>query len=301
MPSQLTQSAIQQVLDWAYDRAIRGISGSPIASMGSAEDLARSYLNKRGSLIKRVDALIGWQTTTAATTGFVANLGGLITLPVAIPANISIVLLTQLRMIAAIAYMGGYNIHDDQVRSLCYVCLCGSAASDVLKSAGIQIGGKLTTKFIESISFATIKQINQAVGFRMITKFGTTGAINLGKAVPIVGGVVGAAFDGTTTMLVGNTAKMLFIPSSHPHLPDLVDLSWSYLSAANESVRSFEKLSKQTARTVDHHMGHGWRHISAANRSFQSFEKHTKQATRITSRRAKKYLRTSLKIKKIRM
>jgi len=50
-------------------------------------------------------------------------LGGIITLPVTLPANIAVVLLTQVRMITAIAHMGGYNIRDDQVRALCYVCL----------------------------------------------------------------------------------------------------------------------------------------------------------------------------------
>lgn len=211
MTRRLTQSTVQHILDWSYDTAITGVRNSRIPALGSAEDVARSYLKRSGSLSEQVDSLIRWQTSTAATTGFVSNLGGLVTLPVAIPANISIVLVTQLRMIAAIAHMAGYDVRDDQVRSLCFVCLCGSAASDVLKGAGIQIGGKLTTKLIESISFATIKQINQAVGFRLITKFGTTGVINLGKAVPFVGGVVGAAFDGTTTKAIGHTAKRIFI------------------------------------------------------------------------------------------
>ena len=45
----------------------------------------------------------------------------------------------------------------------------------------------------------------------MLTKFGQTGAINLGKAVPLVGGVIGGAFDGTTTYAIGRVAKRVFV------------------------------------------------------------------------------------------
>ena len=61
------------------------------------------------------------------------------------------------------------------------------------------------------MSFEVIKKINKAVGFRLLTKFGQTGAINLGKGIPLVGGVVGGAFDGTTTYGIGSVAKNIFI------------------------------------------------------------------------------------------
>ncbi|WP_354002318.1 hypothetical protein [Pseudoneobacillus rhizosphaerae] len=49
----------------------------------------------------------------------------------------------QIRMVAVIAYMGGYDLIDDQVKSFVYACLAGSGAKDILKDAGIQIGKKL--------------------------------------------------------------------------------------------------------------------------------------------------------------
>ena len=57
----------------------------------------------------------------------------------------------------------------------------------------------------------TIVAINQKVGFRLITKFGEKGAVNLGKAVPLVGGIIGATFDSVTTNTVGNIARNTFI------------------------------------------------------------------------------------------
>lgn len=68
--------------------------------------------------------------------------------------------------------MGGHDIRSDQVKTLVYMCLCGSAITDLLKDIGIQIGTKLTNSAINKISGATIAKINQAVGVRLVTKFG---------------------------------------------------------------------------------------------------------------------------------
>lgn len=53
-------------------------------------------------------------------------------------------------------------------------------------------------------------KINQAVAFRMITKFETKGAINLGKAVPVPEAIVGCTFDAVTTRIIAKlVAKTL--------------------------------------------------------------------------------------------
>lgn len=196
-----------QVLDWAYEKSLNGIPGTL-----SAEELAQDYLDKNnGNLIKACDNLINWQISKCATSGFLSGLGGIITLPVAIPANISSVIYVQMRMIAAIAYMGGYDIKDDSVKSLVYMCLTGNAATDIAKDIGIKLGTKLTESAIRKISSATITKINQAVGFRLITKFGTKGVVNLGKAIPLVGGLVGGGIDSISTKTIGNISKKMFI------------------------------------------------------------------------------------------
>ncbi len=64
---------------------------------------------------------------------------------------------------------------------------------------------------IAKISGATLVKINQRIGFRFITKFGEKGIINLGKGIPVVGGVVGGGFDFATTRVIAYTAKNMFI------------------------------------------------------------------------------------------
>jgi len=206
MEKELTDSKIMKALDWAYDKAVNGIPG-----MDSAEKLAEDYIDEDGNLIDKANSLIRWQIAKTGTSGFLTGLGGIITMPVAIPANLTSVMYVQLRMIAAIAYMGGYDIKNDQVQSLAYVCLAGNGAKDILKDIGVVLGTKLTTQAIKNISGKTIVAINQKIGFRLITKFGEKGVVNLGKAVPLAGGIIGGTFDSVTTNTIGNIARDTFI------------------------------------------------------------------------------------------
>lgn len=207
MAPNLTTSKIMQALDWTYDKAINGVPG-----LDSASVMAQDYLKGDGSLTDKANSLIRWQNTKAGTSGFLSGLGGVVLMPVTIPANISSVMYVQVRMIAAIAHMGDHNLEDDRVKALVYTCLCGNAAKDIVKEIGIKVGTRLTEQAIKNISSQVIVRINQAVGFRLLTKFGQTGAINMAKAVPIVGGIVGATFDSVATNTIGNMARDTFIP-----------------------------------------------------------------------------------------
>lgn len=206
MANDLTESKVMQALDWAYDKAVNGVAG-----LDSASELAADYMKQEGSRTDQVNSLIRWQNTKAGTSGFLSGLGGLITMPITIPANITSVMYVQIRMIAAIAQMGGHDLKDDRVKSLVYACLTGNAAKDILKDIGIVVGRKITENAIKNISGKTITAINQKVGFRLLTKFGEKGVINLGKAVPLLGGVIGATFDSVATNVIGNIARETFI------------------------------------------------------------------------------------------
>lgn len=206
----ITQEAIANALDWAYEKSVNGVAG-----LDSAIDLAESYKKGSGDTPHEMaNSLIRWQNTKAATSGFITGLGGLITLPVAIPANIASVLYVQVRMIAAIAHLGGYDVKNDKVKTLVYSCLVANSAKDVLKDVGVSVGNKLAMNAVKGISGKTLIEINKKVGFKLFTKFGEKGVINLGKAVPILGGVIGGSFDAYTTNAVGNVARDTFAPKA---------------------------------------------------------------------------------------
>lgn len=208
--AKLNQEIIVKALDWAYDKALNGLPGTD-----TAEELAESYLRKAISSEKAADSLIRWQTSKSATSGFLTGLGGLVTLPVAIPANLASVLYVQMRMIAAIAHMGGYDLHDDKVKTFVYMCLCGNGVKDIIKDLGIVLGQKLTKAAIEKISGSVVTKINQKIGFRLLTKFGSKGVVNLGKMIPLAGGIIGGTTDLVSTAAIGKVAKKLFIQNGN--------------------------------------------------------------------------------------
>ena len=58
---------------------------------------------------------------------------------------------------------------------------------------------------------STLTKINQKVGFRFITKFGTKGIVNLGKLLPGVGAVVGGGLDLVETKIIVDRAYKWFL------------------------------------------------------------------------------------------
>lgn len=202
----MLEREMMKLLDVCYDKALQGV----LPGEKSIEELAEDYLYKSSSKKKAIDDLIGYQTLLCGTNGFITGLGGLLVLPVAIPTNILSTIYIQLRMIAAIAYINGYDIYSDQVRTIAYACLTGSSTTKVLKNVGIKIGEKVVINAIKKIPVEVLVKINQQVGFRLVTKFGQKGLVNFGKMMPLVGGVVGGAFDTGMTLTIGNIAKKVF-------------------------------------------------------------------------------------------
>lgn len=202
-----SQADMMNLLDSLYSKCIQGIPmiSSPI------EKMADDYLQHNATVEDAAKDMINKQVIKCTISGFITNLGGVITLPVTIPANVGSVMYVQMRMIACAAYMTGYDVHTDQVQTLVYACLAGVSVMEVAKKVGIKIGQKGLENLIDKIPGKVLIAINHKVGFRMLTKFGETGAINLGKAIPVVGGVIGGGFDFIDTKFIGNRAYNQFI------------------------------------------------------------------------------------------
>jgi hypothetical protein len=197
---------VYRSLDWAYDRAVGGVG-----RVESAESLANEYLDAEGTIRARVDRLIRWQATKSGMSGFVGGVGGLALLPVALPVNLTSVLYLQLRMIAAIAHMGGHDVKTDRVRTLAYACLLGNAAKDVVKEAGVQLGTGLTRHALERISARVISRLNERVAQGILARFGARGAAHLSRIAPLAGGLVGGSLDAAATYAIGHVARRAFV------------------------------------------------------------------------------------------
>ncbi len=203
---EISVDQVMDVLNACYGQAVQGIPGTK-----SCSDLAAEYLARYKQTDKAASALINNQIAKCTVSGFLTSLGGLITLPIAIPANLATVWYMQIRMVGAVAVMAGFDPTDDAVQTLVYLCLTGTSASKICRDAGVKITNKLTQSLINKIPGSVLKAINSKVGFRLITKAGTTGIINLGKMVPLAGGVIGGGFDFVGTRVIADKAVQVFI------------------------------------------------------------------------------------------
>jgi hypothetical protein len=198
-------SIIKKTLDWIVDAGINGMGILPPASK-----VAEDHRRHTADVESAIDSVILWRTTYAAGTGFVSGVGGLAAMPIAIPAALCTSYALAANTAAAVACLRGYDVHSEQTRTMILLCLVGESFEEFLKVAGIAVGIKLSRKLLEQIPGRVLIEINKRVGFRLMTKAGEKGVVNLMKIVPFVGGVIGAGFDSTFVNAAGRVSKRLF-------------------------------------------------------------------------------------------
>lgn len=211
-----------QITQWVMHKAIEGVRIGGHQVLGSSRDLADSYCrrSRHPSLEDVIDELVRTESAKNFAVGFVTGLGGMLTLPVAISSDLAASWLIQLRMVAAIAHLRGYNLDDDRVRTALLLSLIATSADEALSKLGVRVAEKAAARAIARIPRDALKAINTKVGFQLITKGGTRAPIVLTKGIPIVGGVVGGAIDGFSCYGIGMVAKNFF-PNQGEDLPAL--------------------------------------------------------------------------------
>lgn len=202
----ISQEDVMKILDSCYEKCLNGI---PKVSP-SVEEMANDYLKKYKTKEEACKAMIRNQIAKCATSGFITGFGGFITMPVTLPANITSVIYVQMRMIACTSYMAGFDLDSDKTQTLVYACLAGVAVNNVIKQASIKFGVKFANGLIKKIPGKVLTKINQKVGFRFITKFGTKGVVNLGKLIPGVGAVIGGGLDLVETKIIAKRSYKWF-------------------------------------------------------------------------------------------
>jgi len=190
----------------------KGLGGA--GPLSSARDLADEYLIDQGYATddERVDRLVKWEMSKNFTTGFITGLGGVITLSIGIPSALVASWLIQARMAGAIARIYGHDLSEERVRTMILLSLAGDVAKDAMKDLGIDLGGKLPHQGMKLVPGRALVEINKRIGFKLLTRAGSRGVAQFPKVIPVVGGVVGGAFDAVVCRMVGRTAKSLFRP-----------------------------------------------------------------------------------------
>src|SRR6478736_7004044 len=96
----------------ALHRAIHGVGPLPPAAHAAEKQLAE----QRGRVERAIHEVIENHVRYAGAQGFVTNIGGLVTLAVTVPVNLSGLALIQCRMVAGIAHLRGYELSDPRTR-----------------------------------------------------------------------------------------------------------------------------------------------------------------------------------------
>lgn len=198
---------------WAEDR-LRRVQGSRYEPERRS---LRGVNDPFEDVEKAIARLIKESVAAAGSAGFVTGLGGFITMPVAVPANVAGALVINARLAGGIAHLRGYDLTDPHVQAMIPLVALGSSAQTALAAIGADIGIKLSKQALERLSIEVIRKINRKVGFMLLAKYGTKrAAITLAKAIPFAGGVISGTVDAGLTAAVGKAAKRWFDAVASP-------------------------------------------------------------------------------------
>ncbi len=185
-----------------------GIDGR--GPLKSADTIAIDALEKRGSADGAIAEIVKDHTALAAGGGFVTSLGGFITMPVALPANLVEFYLLATRMVASIAKVRGYDIDRPEIRSAILLTLVGADADDLLKKAGVVASGRLSNLAAQRLPGPILMVVNKAVAFRLLSTAGRSTLARFGKGLPVAGGFVGAGLDVYLIRKIADAARNEF-------------------------------------------------------------------------------------------
>lgn len=195
---------LRSIIEFAID----GNSALPGAKAAAARSL-----QAKGDREAAIDAIVIQHIGLASAQGFLTSVGGLITLPVGLPANIAGLAVLGVRMIGSIAHLRGYDVDDRRVRAALTLAMLGE--DEVRK---LVADGKIPTT---PLAIATAPMFDPALE-RSISErvMGTLAgrlsgkhlAVVVVRRIPLVGGGVGAAVDGWLTFGLAAYAKREFIP-----------------------------------------------------------------------------------------
>lgn len=199
--NELVQTVVGKVVGW-------GVDG--LGPIKGAEHIAEEHLAAHPDPDTAIARLVTSHTRLVAASGFASGFGGFSVAAVTIPADITALYAFAARCAGAIAVLRGYDVRSEEVRSVVLLTLIGSAGAGVAADVGAQLGTKSAFAALGRLPGAVLIEINKKVGFRLVTKFGTKGVINLGKLVPVAGGVVSSGVSIATMRGVGQYARHNF-------------------------------------------------------------------------------------------
>ena len=158
-----------------------------------------------------VKKIISRRSLKAGGVGAITNLGGIVTMPITMPADLYLSFRIQIRMVLAVAYIYGWDIKDRETATDVLLVIGGNGTMEALSSAGIKIGEEFAKKAVNKyINREVMKKINKIVSRKLITKAGEKSFTSFTKLVPVVGAPIGGTINWVGTQAVGKTAQQFY-------------------------------------------------------------------------------------------
>ena len=207
-PAPPEEGIVGRLVQVLLDASIDGLG--PLRSARELADRARRDTRTPQGALNRV---IRSHVVKGGVGGFVTSVGGFVTMPVALPANVVEFYVGATRMVAAIATLRGYDVDDPQVGTAVLLTLVGSDADEVLAKAGLTGGsGKVVRLVGSQLPPAALLILNKAIAFRLLRGFGEKAFARLGRGIPLAGGVVGGGIDVWMMKRIADHALTEFPP-----------------------------------------------------------------------------------------
>lgn len=193
-----------------------GIDG--VGPFDSVVEVVAKARQKHGADVeKAIDDIVGDHIKKAGVGGFVTGVGGIVTMPVSLPANVVEFYALATRMVGSIAQLRGYDIDTPGARAAIMLSLVGADADDLISKAGLSAAsmtgsGRLARIAMSRMPKAAAMMVNKAVAFRLLTNVGGKALSRLVRFVPVAGGIIGAGLDGYLIKRIADQARREFTP-----------------------------------------------------------------------------------------
>ncbi len=194
-----------KILDSVFDLAVND------ADIGqTAIELANEYLKNNNYDVKKASIEMIESQEVFKENETLCYIGKRFILERTIPADVAGNLYIQIRMITALAVMGGYDPKDYLIKTLVFITLIGMSSIDISKRMGIYIGFRVTIQEVKKSSKKCLREINEEIGYRLVNVLCHDGIHVVSKA-PDYESLLVEPFDHNSIKMVAKRAVDLFL------------------------------------------------------------------------------------------
>ena len=207
-----------------------GVDGDSSLGLCSSAALAAEYkaYPELATVDEQVDSMIHWESGKGFASGFVTGSAGIFALPIALPAAIWASWTMQARLSGAIAELHGFDSANDEFTRTAVMMtlldtwspcpMAGPLDPEVKltenKEASAFVSRKLAREFLfnaRAPSTALLATVQQQIGKSIMQRAASkTAAKGVGRAVPLVSGVIGGTADAVALQFAGQSAHTIF-------------------------------------------------------------------------------------------